>query len=98
MKKQPSEKKSPPIAGIGASAEKVFNLLAGDAGRPLSDIRHNLAFSGLEQFIAEAIGTISAQEREVQDTAGNWYVLRVRPYLTLDNKIDGAVLFNTSFQ
>ncbi len=73
-------------------AEKVFNLLAGDVGRPLSDIRHNLVFPGLEQFIAEAIGAISAREREVRDTAGNWYLLRVRPYLTLDNKIDGAVL------
>jgi two-component system CheB/CheR fusion protein len=73
-------------------AEKVFNLLAGDVGRPLSDLRHNLVFPGLEQFIAEAIATISAREREVRDTAGNWYVLRVRPYLTLDNQIDGAVL------
>jgi two-component system CheB/CheR fusion protein len=73
-------------------AEKVFNLLAGDVGRPLSDIRHNLVFPGLEQFIAEVIGAISAREREVRDTAGNWYLLRVRPYLTLDNKIDGAVL------
>jgi two-component system CheB/CheR fusion protein len=73
-------------------AEKVFSLLASDVGRPLSDIRHKLAFSGLEEFIAEAVSTISAREREVQDTEGNWFVLRVRPYLTVDNKVDGAVL------
>ena len=73
-------------------AEKVFNLLAGDVGRPLSSIRHNLAFPGLEEFITATIRTLSPQEREVQDNAGNWYVLRVRPYLTVDSKIDGAVV------
>jgi two-component system CheB/CheR fusion protein len=36
--------------------------------------------------------TISVQEREVRDNEGRWYSLRVRPYLTLDNKSDGAVL------
>ena len=41
-------------------AEKLFNLLATDVGRPLSSIRHNLDFPGLEEFIAEVIGTISA--------------------------------------
>jgi two-component system CheB/CheR fusion protein len=73
-------------------AEKVFSLLANDVGRPLSDIRHKLDFSGLEAFIEEAVSSISVREREVQDTAGNWYVLRVRPYVTVDHQIDGAVL------
>jgi two-component system CheB/CheR fusion protein len=73
-------------------AEKVFNLLATDVGRPLGQIRHNLAFPRLEAFITESIDTISAQEQEVRDSAGNWYVLRVRPYLTVENKIDGAVV------
>ena len=73
-------------------AEKLFNLLATDVGRPLGGIKHNLDFPDLEQFIAEVIDTVSVREREVQDKDGHWYVLRVRPYLTLDNKIDGAVL------
>jgi two-component system CheB/CheR fusion protein len=73
-------------------AQKQFNLLATDVGRPLSGVRHRLAFPGLESFIAESISTVSPREQEVQDEAGNWYSLRVRPYLTVDNKIDGAVL------
>ncbi|HWI56018.1 MAG TPA: CheR family methyltransferase, partial [Bacillota bacterium] len=76
-------------------AEKLFNLLAADIGRPLGGIRHNLAFPGLEQFITESIDSISLREREVQDKDGNWFVLRVRPYLTLDKQIDGAVLVLT---
>jgi two-component system CheB/CheR fusion protein len=42
--------------------------------------------------VAEVIDTVSVKEREVQDRQGRWYSLRVRPYKTLDNKIDGAVL------
>jgi len=73
-------------------AEKAFNLLPTDVGRPLSGIRHNLDFPGLENFLAEVIDSMGVREREVQDKDGRWYVLRARPYLTLDNKIDGAVL------
>lgn len=80
------------IRRITPLAEKTFNLLASDLGRPLSDIRHNLAFPGLADFIAESIRTVSVREQEMQDAAGNWHVLRVRPYVTLDNKVDGAVV------
>ncbi|MGH8759619.1 MAG: PAS domain S-box protein, partial [Burkholderiales bacterium] len=73
-------------------AERVFNLLATDVGRPLSATKHNLNYPDLEQLITEVIHTVSAREREVRDKAARWYSLRVRPYLTLDNKIDGAVL------
>ena len=73
-------------------AEKVFNLMATDVGRPLSGVRHNLDFPELEELLAEVIKTVSAREREVQDNDGHWYLLRARPYLTFDNKIDGAVL------
>src|SRR5437899_5351723 len=75
-----------PLAG------KLFNLLPGDVGRPLSNVRHNLDLPNLEQLLQEVIDTISERELEVQDTEGRWHSLRVRPYLTLDNKIDGVVL------
>lgn len=73
-------------------AEKAFNLMATDVGRPLSGVRHNLDFPELEKLLAGVIKTVSACEREVQDNEGRWFLLRARPYLTLDNKIDGAVL------
>ena len=73
-------------------AEKLFNLLATDIGRPLSAVRHNLDLPDLEPWVAEAIQTIRVREREVRDLQGRAYLLRARPYLTLDNKIDGAVL------
>ncbi|MEO6569625.1 MAG: PAS domain S-box protein, partial [Opitutaceae bacterium] len=73
-------------------AEKIFNLLATDVGRPLSGIRHNLDCRDLERFVREVIDTVSVRQREVQDKEGRWYSLRARPYQTTDNKIDGAVL------
>lgn len=73
-------------------AEKAFNLLPTDVGRSLSGVRHNLDFPKLEEFLTEVIDTVSPREREVQDVEGHWYLLRARPYMTLDNKIDGAVL------
>ncbi|MEO7798042.1 MAG: PAS domain S-box protein, partial [Opitutaceae bacterium] len=73
-------------------AEKIFNLLATDVGRSLSGIRHNLDCRDLEEFVREVIDTVSVRQREVRDKDGHWYSLRARPYLTNDNKIDGAVL------
>jgi two-component system CheB/CheR fusion protein len=46
----------------------------------------------LEDLLREVIDTVSVREREVRDKDGCWYVLRARPYMTADNKIDGAVL------
>jgi two-component system CheB/CheR fusion protein len=73
-------------------AEKLFNLLAADIGRPLSGVRHNLDLPDLEQVLKEVIDTVSVRERQVRDKEGRWFALRARPYLSLDNKIDGVVL------
>ncbi|HZM93105.1 MAG TPA: chemotaxis protein CheB [Vicinamibacterales bacterium] len=73
-------------------AERVLNLIPGDVDRFIGHINPNIEGASLEQLIAECIDTISMVEREVQDRQGRWYALRVRPYRSLDNKIDGAVL------
>ncbi|MFM2304122.1 MAG: hypothetical protein RLZZ135_1532, partial [Cyanobacteriota bacterium] len=58
----------------------------------MSDINHNLAVLDLEQQILEVIKTLNFKVEEIQDQEGHWYDLRIRPYRTLDNKIDGAVV------
>jgi two-component system CheB/CheR fusion protein len=73
-------------------AEKELNLLATDIGQPINRIKTDLDFPALEETIAEVIKTISTRETEVQGKNGRIYSLRVRPYVTIDNKIDGAVL------
>jgi two-component system, chemotaxis family, CheB/CheR fusion protein len=71
-------------------AERVFNLIPTDVGRPISDIKPNLQVADLSQLIARVIDTLTPFDAEVQDTGGRWSSLRIRPYVTLDGKIDGA--------
>jgi len=73
-------------------AQRILNLIPTDVGRPFGDINHNLNVPDLEQKILEVINTLSPREQEVQDQEGHWYDLRIRPYRTIDNKIDGAVM------
>ncbi len=74
------------------AAEKVFRLLPADVGRPLLDIRPSLGIPDFEQAVARVIDTLTAAEQEVQDREGRWYSLRIRPYQTQDNKVEGAVV------
>jgi two-component system CheB/CheR fusion protein len=74
------------------AAEKLLNLIQTDVGRPISDFKFNLDYPDLESLIKEVIDTVSVKEVEMRDGSGRWYSLRVRPYRTIDNKIDGAVV------
>ena len=80
------------VRRFSAQAAKQFNLVVGDIGRPIGHVRHRLAVSDLEALITEVIDSVRSQERELQDKAGRWFTLHVRPYVTLDNRVDGAVL------
>jgi two-component system CheB/CheR fusion protein len=74
------------------AARKFFNLIPTDLGRSLSDIKAGFDSVDLDKMILEVIDSLGARECEVRDRAGHWHLLRVRPYRTKDNKIDGAVL------
>jgi two-component system CheB/CheR fusion protein len=78
------------VRRLTPQAEKLLNLIPTDLGRPISDIKPNLKVGDLAGLIVRVIDTLTPHESEVQDTQGHWYSLRIRPYVTLDNKIDGA--------
>jgi len=71
-------------------AQKLFNLIPTDIGRPISDIKPNLDIPDLAHLLRRVIDTLAPHESEVQDQEGHSYSLRIRPYITLDTKIDGA--------
>jgi two-component system CheB/CheR fusion protein len=73
-------------------AQKLLNLLPGDIGRRLGEIRPNLDVEDLESLAHEAIRRATAQERQVRTKEGGWQMLYVRPYKTWDNRIEGAVI------
>jgi two-component system CheB/CheR fusion protein len=72
--------------------QRLMNLRSGDVGRPFSEIRLNLSTDDLEPIFREVLQTLAPREIEVQDREGRWYLLRVRLYLTTDNKIEGVVV------
>lgn len=73
-------------------AQKIFNVIASDVGRPIGEIRSNVDIPDLEELLTDVLDSLSSVERTVQHRNGRWYSLRVRPYKTSDNKIDGVVL------
>ncbi|MHB8068657.1 MAG: chemotaxis protein CheB [Desulfobaccales bacterium] len=80
------------IRHITPQAHELFNLIPGDVGRPISDIKLNLEIPGLDALALEVIDTLAVKTQEVKDSHGHWYRLTIRPYYTLDRKIDGAVI------
>ena len=73
-------------------AERTFNLIPGDVGRPITDINLPLDIPDLKKRVLEVIDTLTTKEMEVKCNRGFWWSLRIRPYKTTDNKIDGAVI------
>lgn len=71
----------------------IINLILTDLGRPLSHLVSNLlGYEGLEDDTRTVLDTLVPKEIEVQVKDGSWYILRIRPYRTLDNIIEGVVL------
>ncbi|MBP1696641.1 MAG: ATPase [Deltaproteobacteria bacterium] len=73
-------------------AEKVLSLTATDTGRSILHIQLGINVPDLETSILEVINTGAIREEEVQDPEGVWYSMRIRPYRTVENRIEGAVL------
>jgi len=74
------------------AAMQQINLIEGDVGRSILQITHNIQHPGFITDILEAIKQTVVIEREVQDTQGNWYLMRILPYITQDRLIDGAII------
>jgi two-component system CheB/CheR fusion protein len=71
---------------------KIFNLIQSDLGRPIGDITSNIAYEDLYQDAKAVLDTLNRKEVEVQDKAGIWYSMRMAPYRTVENIIDGVVI------
>jgi two-component system CheB/CheR fusion protein len=80
------------VRRVTPAARNAFNILQTDIGRPISDLRPNVDIANLEDLLHEVIESLAMRECRVSDKEGRQYSLRVRPYRTTDNKIDGAVI------
>jgi len=73
-------------------AEQLLKLIPADVGRSLTSINLGFQIDDLEDKISKVINQFTTVEIETQDREGHWYSVRIRPYKTQDNRIDGAVI------
>lgn len=91
------------VRRFSMQAERIFGLHAPDIGRPIRTFRHDLVSADapkigdglhldLGSLAADVIARVRETEREVRVRGGRWHLLRLTPYFTVDNKVDGVVL------
>jgi two-component system CheB/CheR fusion protein len=66
--------------------------MRGDVGRPITDIASDLDFPGLADQAREVLRTLLSHEQQVATRDGRWFMMRIMPYRTLENMIDGVVM------
>jgi two-component system CheB/CheR fusion protein len=80
------------IKRFTARVTDLFNIVASDEGRPITDFTHQLDHKNLLADTRAVLQNLAPVEREISSRSGRWYLLRLRPYRTIDDKIDGVVL------
>jgi len=73
-------------------ATQLFKLIQGDVGRPLSDITTELVYPELQSDAHEVLRTLAFVEKQIATRDGRWFRVRIMPYRTQDNVIDGVVI------
>jgi two-component system CheB/CheR fusion protein len=73
-------------------AKRVIRLIQSDVGRPISDLVSHLRHDRLVEDAHEVLRTLVFKESEVQLQDGRWYLMRILPYRTIENVIDGLVI------
>jgi two-component system CheB/CheR fusion protein len=70
----------------------LFSITQSDEGRPITDFAHRLEYDNLVKDARAVLADLTPLRREIRSRDGRWYDVRLRPYRTADNKIDGVVI------
>jgi two-component system CheB/CheR fusion protein len=73
-------------------ANKLFKLIPGDLGRPLTDITNKLLYPEMAEDVRGVLQTLIFSEKQIASTDGGCFLVRIMPYRKLDNLIDGVVM------
>jgi len=71
---------------------ELFSITPSDEGRPISDFAHQLEYDSLASDARKVLTNLTPIAHEIRSRDGRWYDVRLRPYRTVDDKIDGVVL------
>jgi two-component system, chemotaxis family, CheB/CheR fusion protein len=80
------------IRRFTAQAQKFFGLIAADVGRPLLNINPIIEIPDFQAMVLQVMSSFRVVEKKIADSRGKTYQLRILPYRTMENKIDGAVI------
>jgi two-component system CheB/CheR fusion protein len=75
-----------------SGANKIFKLIPSDVGRPLTDVTSVLAYPDMPEDARRVLRTLVFSEKPVETTDGRWFSVRIMPYRTEENVIDGLVI------
>ena len=79
--------------GVYSAADNFHpSTIADRSGRPISDIVHNLAYDGFLEDIKHVLDNLGRIEKELQTREGGSYIMRILPYRTVENAVDGVVV------
>jgi two-component system CheB/CheR fusion protein len=73
-------------------AAKIIKLIPGDVGRPITDLASDLLYPDLVDDARTVLRTLGSAERPVSGRDGRWFAVRIMPYRTHDDRIDGVVI------
>jgi len=73
-------------------ADKLFKLIPGDVGRPLSDIVSDLLYPAMIDDAREVLRTLAFSEKQIAASDGRWFSVRIMPYRTMEDVIAGVVI------
>jgi len=73
-------------------ATKIIKLIGADVGRPITDLASDLRYPELAEDAREVLRTLASTEKPIAAHDGRWFTVRIMPYRTLDNRIDGVVI------
>jgi two-component system CheB/CheR fusion protein len=80
------------ITRYSRSTTRIFNLIPSDIGRSLGDIVSQVRYEDVLKDAEEVLNNLSTVERMVEMKDGRWLFMRINPYKTSDNVIDGVVI------
>lgn len=80
------------IRRFTAPITELFSIRTGDEGRPVTNFSHALVYDELVVDARKVLADLEPIERSIRSVEGRWYTTRLRPYRTLDDKIDGVVV------
>ncbi len=80
------------ISRFTSQAREAIHLIPSDTGRPLADLTTNLRYDHLAEDAKRVLETLVPEELEAQTTDGAWRLIRILPYRTAQNVIDGVVI------